>query len=173
MLRGVFPYNTLATLADRGTVRKETIASRAFAFAIDEPTRKIDILVGHDFNRPLASRQAGSLQIRDTAAAVEFEATLPGISPSWVVDAERAIAAGLMVGLSPGFRVPPRAVVPEAEDLIPEPGNPSVMIRRIRAAVLREFSVVTNPVYEDAAVDLRAEDTGMLWIPTPEETLWL
>ena len=174
VLRGRFPYGGKpAVLADRGNVRKESIASRAFNFAIEqEPERRIDLLVGHDFGKPIASRQSGTLKIVDDVDAVTFEATLPTNPPSWVVDAERAIAAGLMVGLSPGFRVPPRAVIPDAESLIPEQGNPGVSIRLIRAAVLREFSVVTNPAYEDAFVDLRAEDTGVL-TRAPEATLWL
>ena len=75
-----------------------------------------------------------------------------------VVDVEKAIGAGLMVGLSPGFIVPPKDVVPNAEAVEPEAGNPSVGIRVIRAAVLREFSIVASPAYEDAAVDLRADD---------------
>ena len=91
---------------------------------------------------------------------MNFEARLPDDPPSWVIDAEKSIAAGFMVGLSPGFVVPPASAVPDAERLEPEPGNPGWQIRVIRAAVLREFSVVTAPVYADAAVDLRGED---LW----------
>ena len=63
-----------------------------------------------------------------------------------------------MTGLSPGFVVPPKDVVPNAEAVLPEAGNPGVGIRVIRAAVLREFSIVTSPAYEDAAVTLRADD---------------
>ena len=77
-----------------------------------------------------------------------------------MVDAEKSIAAGLMVGLSPGFVVPPASAVPDAERLEPEPGNPGVQVRVIREAVLREFSIVTSAAYADAAVDLRAEDFG-------------
>ena len=87
------------------------------------------------------------------------------------MDAERAVAAGLMVGLSPGFTVPPASAVPDAERLEPEPGNPGVQIRVIRAAVLREFSVVTAPAYADAAVDLRADDFGRA--PNRRRRLWL
>ena len=102
----------------------------------------------------------GSLTLTESAAGVDLEARLPdeALTPSWVVDAEKAIANGTMVGLSPGFRVPPRGVVPNAETLIPEPGNPSVQIRLIQAAVLREFSIVTAGAYETAGVELRAED---------------
>ena len=180
LITGHFAYNELGTVADRGTVRKESFASGAFKYALEDNTRKIDFLVGHDWGRPIANRQSGSLSISDDAVGVNLEARLPdaALTPSWVLDAEKAIANGTMVGLSPGFRVPPPGVVPNAERLIPEPGNPGVQIRLINAAVLREFSIVTAGVYENAGVELRAEDmdweetdTGML-IPGAL-TLWL
>ena len=156
-LHGRFNYGSMATMRDRGRVRKERFEPRAFRFAIEDSERRIDILVGHDFGKPLASRTAGTLAIEDGADAVTFEAALPDDPPSWVIDAERAIAAGLMTGLSPGFTVPPTSAVPDAERIEPEAGNPGVSIRVIREAVLREFSVVTSPAYTDAAVDLRAD----------------
>ena len=160
-IRGVFPYNKLGTINDRARVRKESFSPRAFGFAIEqEPTRKLDLLVGHDFGKPIASRQSGTLTIADSAEAVTFEATLPddAMAPSWVKDVVLAIQGGTMVGLSPGFRVPPPGAVPNAERLIPEPGNPGVMIRQIDQAVLREFSIVTAGLYDEALVELRAED---------------
>ena len=172
ILSGRFPYNALATVSDRGRRRKETFASGAFDFAIDDPERRIDLLVGHDFGKPLASRQSGTLTLESSAEGVSFEARLPDDPPSWVVDAERAVDAGLMTGISPGFRVPPRNVVPDAETILPEPGNPLVDIRQINHAVLREFSIVTAPAYLDAAVELRADDfdPGVI---LGAETLWL
>ena len=156
-VRGRFNYSSMATIRDRGRVRKERFEPGAFRYAIEDDSRQIDVLVGHDFGKPLASRKAGTLIIEDGADAVTFEARLPDDPPSWVIDAERAIAAGLMTGLSPGFSVPPASAVPDAERLEDEPGNPGVQIRVIRAAVLREFSIVTAPAYADAAVDLRAD----------------
>ena len=160
-IAGTFNYGSKGTVSDRGRVRKESFSSRAFRFAIDtEPDRKIDLIVGHDFGKPIASRQSGTLRIVDGDDAVRFEAALPeeALAPSWVLDVEKAIANGTMVGLSPGFRVPPVSVVPNAERLIPEAGNPGVMIRQIDHAVLREFSIVTAGIYDDALVELRAED---------------
>ena len=158
VIAGSFPYNSPATISDRGSVRKELFAPRAFRFAIEtEPERRIDLLVGHDFGKPIANRQTGSLVLRDTESGVDFEATLPADPPSWVVDAERAIAGGLMLGISPGFRVPPQTAVPGAEELRPEPGNPTVQMRQINHAVLRELSLVTNDAYTDSTVELRAE----------------
>ena len=170
-LRGRFNYGSMATVRDRGRVRKERFEPRAFRFAIEDDSRQLDVLVGHDFGKPIASRKAGTLTIRDGDDAVEFEAELPDDPPSWVIDAERAIAAGLMTGLSPGFTIPPASAVPDAERLEPEPGNPGVQVRVIREAVLREFSVVTAPAYPDAAVDLRAEHFGRG--PTRRRRVWL
>ena len=142
-LHGRFNYGSMATVRDRGRVRKERFESRAFRYAIElEPERRIDILVGHDFGKPIASRQSGTLTLEDGAEAVTFEARLPDDPPSWVIDAERAIAAGLMTGLSPGFTIPPTSAVPDA--------------------VLREFSVITSAAYQDATVDLRAEDFNLV-----------
>ena len=170
-LSGRFNYGSVATIRDRGRVRKERFESRAFRYAIEDEQRRIDILVGHDFGKPIASRKAATLEIADGDDGVTFEARLPDDPPSWVVDAEKAIAAGLMVGLSPGFTVPPASVVPGAERLDPEPGNPGVQIRVIREAVLREFSVVTAAAYQDAVVDLRADDFGRA--PNRRRRLWL
>ena len=173
---GTFNYGTTGTVSDRGRVRKESFASRAFRFAIDqEPDRKIDLLVGHDFGKPIASRQSGTLSIVDSADAVRFEATLPdeALTPSWVLDVEKAIANKTMIGLSPGFRVPPVSVVPNAERLIPEPGNPGVQIRQISDAVLREFSIVTAGIYDDALVELRAEDLAAVTFQPRGVFLWL
>ena len=166
-ISGTFPYNRLGVVSDRGRVRKERINSRAFSFAIrEEPDRKIDLLVGHDFGKPIASRQSGTMVIEDAADAVRFTATLPADPPSWVTDAEKAIRAGTMTGLSPGFRVPPRTAVMNAEELLPEPGNPSVQIRQVNAAVLREFSLVTAPTYDDAFIEMRSEDVNaVIFVP--------
>ena len=106
---------------------------------------------------------------------MRFEATLPEqtLTPSWVTDVEKAIANGTMVGLSPGFRVPPASVVPNAERLIPEIGNPGVQIRQIDHAVLREFSIVTNAIYDDALVELRAEDLAVVIFEPRSVLTWL
>ena len=113
--------------------------------------------------------------IADSAEAVTFTATLPeeALTPSWVLDVEKAIANGTMVGLSPGFRVPPVSAAPNAERLIPEPGNPAVQIRQISDAVLREFSIVTAGIYDDALVELRAEDLAVVTFKPWSVYQWL
>ena len=177
-LSGTFPYNSLATRSDRGTVRKERFGARAFGYAIDEG-REINLLDGHDLAKPLASRKAGTLELTDGDDALRFVATLPEPEdqPTYMVDFVKRYRAGLVDGISPGFRVPPRGVVPDAEELVPEPGNPAVKIRHIRQAVLFELSLVTRAAYPDTELDLRAdaqpeldpqpvrEGSGRLWRP--------
>ena len=142
--------------------------------------RNIHILSGHSFDRPLGSLIARNAPVVDGDDAVHFEVDLPDEDrqPSWIRDAVLAVEAGLSVGVSPGFKVPPANVVPNAEELIPEAGNPGVSIRVIKQAVLIELSIVTRPAYPETAVDLRADE---LALPDPVShaikpgvrTIWL
>ena len=160
VVRGRFPYGELATMASRGRVRKERFEPEAFSYVVtgEGRDRDVNLLSGHAFSQPLASRKAGSLELRDSKRALSFEAELPRArtAPSWINDTWAAISAGLMTGLSPGFQVPPSSAVRDAERLVPEPGNPGVMIRSISAAVLLELSIVTRPAYLAAQVGKRA-----------------
>ena len=162
-LRGEFRYSETATMTLRGRVRKERFAPNAFKASIADINSPIDILVGHSFDAPLASRKAGTLEIESNADAVVFYATFPETanSPSWVLDAEKAIDAGLMTGLSPGFVVPPGGDRLDSET------------RTINEAILREFSLVTSPVYDDAAVELRSEAFNTPGQQPRAEMLWL
>ena len=160
-IRGRFPYNVTATLQASGTVRKERFAPRAFRYSVTGAGRgaEVNLLSGHSFAAPLASRGARSLTLRDSAEALTFEARLPPEDawPSWMLDAVLAIRSGLFAGISPGFRLPPPSAVPTAERLLREPGNEGVMIREIVEAVLFELSLVTRPAYTASSVDVRQE----------------
>ena len=178
IISGRFLYGALATIGRTGRVRKERFDPKAFDFAVNqEPEREINFLSGHDFARPLASRSAGTLVLEDSAAALSFEATLPpeDEQPTWVRDFVLSRRAGLIGGVSPGFFVPPRSVVADAEYLEPEPGNPGVMIRGIRHAVLIELSAVTRPAYDGTELTERAQDleTGPYWQIDTEALRWL
>lgn len=186
-LSGRFPYNRTATVRDRGRVRKERFRSGAFGWQIREferlqdemakavkegiegaisdlrqelERRNVHVLAGHSFDRPLGSMLARTARVVDTDDAVRFEVDLPpeARQPSWVKDTVAAVEAGLVGGISPGFRVPPKLAVPDAESLEPELGNPGVQIRVIRQAVLFELSLVTRPAYSETEIDLRAGD---------------
>lgn len=164
-LRGRFPYNSLAVLSDGGRTgrpRKERFAPRAFQHSV-ETLAEIHLLVGHSFDRPLASRSAGSLELTDTPEALTFEATIAAamMEVSHVRDALAAIAAGLIVGISPGFRIPPEQTVPNAEEVTEEdPTEGRALIRTIREAILFELSLVTRPAYSETEIEARN------WTPT-------
>ena len=175
-----------ATVMNRGRVRKERIAPDAFGWqirefgklqqelaatiesAVDEARvqllrqelerRNIHVLAGHSYDRPMGDMLRGGARVTSTREAVEFEVDLPGEGdqPGYMKDVVAMVRAGLIGGISPGFRVPPRAVVPDGERLEPEPGNAAVQVRVIENAVLSELSIVVRPAYSDTDVDVRA-----------------
>ncbi len=166
-LRGSFPYNRTAVLSDggrNGRPRKESFAPRAFAYRVEDATAEVHLLVGHSYDRPLASRGAGTLALTDSDEALRFEARItPEVAATTHGrDALALLSAGLAVGLSPGFRMPPaRAVPPEQAERIeeepdrPERGEHRAIIRTILQALLYELSIVTAPAYDQAHVELR------------------
>ena len=160
-LQGRFPYRRRAVLDAGGKgrrPRKEEFAPRAFSYAVDDPDREVHLLVGHSFDRPLASRKAGTLRLADSDEALTFEAILtPEIQrTSWVQDFLAGFAAGLIVGVSPGFRVAPPEAVEKPEEVTEEdPAEGNALIRTIFAAILFELSMVTRPAYQEAEADLR------------------
>lgn len=158
VIAGRFPYGGLAVIADRGAVRKERIMRGAFDFTLDDDDLEVNLLFGHSFDKPLASRQNGSLILADTEDALTFTANIdPALEDvSHVRDALAMLASGLVTGISPGFRVPPKETVPNNERLDPEPGNPGVFIRTLLALVLYELSLVTRPAYSASQAELRA-----------------
>ena len=165
LLRGVFPYNALATISDRLKTRKETFSPGAFQFSIAEAKAKrarIDLLDGHSFDKPLANSIDDSVVFSEIPTengglSLVFEATLPVPTqqPTYMQDLILKVQSGLARGVSPGFRVPPKSVVSNAEELIPEPGNPAVNIRRINQAVLYEMSIVTRAAYLESSIENR------------------
>lgn len=164
-LRGRFPYNKRAVLSDGGRTgrpKKEAIASRAFAYRVDDPKEDIHFLVGHSFDKPLASRGAGTLDIQDADDALTFTATITEEMQevSYVRDILASIGAGLTLGISPGFRLPPKRAVPEPEKVEdeghdPENGAHNALIRTVLQALLYEVSVVTRPAYPEAQIEAR------------------
>lgn len=130
-------------------MNRRGIGARAFADRI-ERGEDIHLLAGHDFNRPLASRAAGTLQLRDTDTALQIEATIDG-QTSWARDFLAAHASGLIRGLSPGFRVPRGGERIER--------RAAGTLRTITAADLFEVSAVTRPAYSAAQIEARAWET--------------
>ncbi|MBW6506730.1 MAG: HK97 family phage prohead protease [Rhodobacteraceae bacterium] len=153
-LRATFPYGRETVLSDggrTGMARKEIIAARAFGARIAAGD-EIHLLAGHDFNKPLASRSAGTLELRDTEAALIIDATISAemASVSYVRDFLSAHAAGLIRGLSPGFRIAQAS----GAEVIEERGG--ALVRTVRAGDLFEVSAVTRPAYPEAQIEARS-----------------
>lgn len=165
-LHGRFPYNKRAVLSDGGRTgrpRKEVIAPRAFGYRVDRPEEDIHFLIGHSYDRPLASRSAGTLDLTDTDDALIFVATITEEMQqvSYVADFLRSFTAGLIIGLSPGFRIPPERTVPNAESVEEEdPSEGMALIRTIWQALLYEISAVTRPAYDETQLEARNWATG-------------
>lgn len=195
ILSARFPYGTTATVASRGRVRKERFAPGALSWQVREfmkvqqeladviaseieairkdrmiaaledalEKRNTHLLVGHDFNRAIADMRSETLTVAHTAEAVELRAMLPPDSeqPSWVRDAVLAVRGGQLRGISPGFNVSQRG----RDRLVPEEGNPGVMIREIEDADAYEYSLVARPSYPLTEVDTRNDDPGAITRP--------
>ena len=162
-LKGRFPYKKRAVLSDggkKGRPQKEEFAPKAFAYRVDDPKADMHLLLGHDYDRPLASRGAGTLDLFDTDEALTFDAEItPEMAETtWAQDFFRSFAAGLIGGISPGFRIPPPSAVPadQAEKVAEEdPKLGNALIRTIFAALLYEISLVTVPAYKETEVEER------------------
>ncbi len=176
-ISGRFPYGKRAIMDAGGKgrrPRKEEFAPRAFSYAIEEQ-REVHFLAGHSFDRPLASRKAGTLMLEDSDDALTFSAILtPEIQRAqWVQDFLAGLAAGLIIGLSPGFRVAPPEAVPDAEETVEEdPAEGKALIRIIKAAILFEISAVTRPAYEEATVEERSKGGIIMPSRKPGALIW-
>jgi HK97 family phage prohead protease len=170
-LHGRFPYGKRAVLSDGGRTgrpRKEAFAPRAFAYRVERPDEDIHLLIGHSYDRPLASRGAGTLDLTDSDDALTFAATLTAEMQevSYVRDFLAAMRAGLIVGISPGFRIPPERAVKDAEKVEEEnPAEGTALIRTIFAALLYELSVVTRPAYDETQIEERNWQPDRLILP--------
>ena len=101
--------------------------------------------MGRDYDKPLASKQAGTLNLIDTPEGLEFAVDeLP--DTSYVSDFRAGLSSGAFVaGVAALYAIPPLAVVPGATELIPDPDNPDVDIEVVNQAVLTALAVVTRP----------------------------
>lgn len=160
-LRGRFPYNSRAVLSDGGRTgkpRKEIFAPGAFRHSV-ETDQEIHLLVGHSFDKPLASRGAGNLTLEDTPDALIFEASISEEMQEvgFVKDTLTMLAAGLVVGISPGFRIPPKQTVPNAEKVEEEdPSEGRALVRTVFEAILSEISLVVRPAYPETQIEARS-----------------
>ena len=168
---GSFPYGKTAVIRNRGTgpsaPRKERIARRAFRHSVESEDQRVDLLVGHSFDRPVAAKlRAGesgrsNLALFDEPERLRFEALLPdeGREPSWISDLVRSIEAEIPIGVSPGFSLPPAgAFAGTAARVVPEAAGSDVFVREVNEAILHELSFVTRPAYRETSIQLRGEE---------------
>ena len=212
-MHGRLAYGQTATISDRGRVRKERLGPDALGWQMREfaklqeqmqtmlaetfaearrqleeqlERRNVHVLSGHDFGKPLGDLKGRTARVTSNADYLDFEVDLPDAAdmPTYMQDVVKEVRTGRAGGISPGFRVPPKSAVPNAETFIPEPGNPDVMIRIVNEAVMPEISIVTRPVYP-SRIEVRAEDLddfyeqaflemrGDLVIPAPPRRVFL
>lgn len=173
-LGGRFPYGKRAVLSDGGRTgrpRKEVIQPRAFAYRVEQPKEEIHLLIGHSYDKPLASKNAGTLILNDSDDALTFEAIItPEVQrTTWWQDWLASFEAGLIMGISPGFRIPPKRTVPDAETVEEEdPAEGLALIRNIWAALLYELSFVTRPAYDETEVEARSWERTQGGVITPK-----
>lgn len=155
-LIGRFGYNeptTIVPAGRMGAARKEVIAPRAFAPRLRQADAEIHLLVGHDFDRPLASRSTGTLTLTETDAALEIEARITAAiaATSHGKDALALASESLANGLSPGFRLSDDT---RAEKI--EQEMDGAILRTVLRAELFELSIVTLPAYPRAQIEARS-----------------
>ena len=131
--------------------RREVFAPHAFRARI-EAGEEIHLLSQHDYAKPLASTAAGTLTLRSTDAALEIRAIVDA-STTWATDFLAAHRAGLIRGLSPGFRVP------NGGDRVERRG--ADLVRTVTEAALFEVSAVTVPAYPSAQIEARGWQPDM------------
>ena len=149
-LTGRFMYDVDTVVSDRAEhrqrsgVRKSRIRPGAFRFALEDSEREIQLLMGRDYDRPLGSKLAGTLDLDDGPEALAFRvARLP--DTSYVRDFRAQLEGGAArFGVAPLYRIPPAETVADAVSIIPEAGNASVNIEVVNQAVLTGLSIVTR-----------------------------
>ena len=145
-----FDYDTPRVTASRGSSRKGSVRSGAFRFVLGEEERRqergdreVSLILG-DYGRPLASRMAGTLQLEDTPTKLIARVSrLP--DTSYVRDFRAAYQTkSINPGVDVLYQIPPDDVVPNAVELVPEPGNPDIMVEVVNEAVLTAIRVVNR-----------------------------
>ena len=168
-LSGEFRYNRDRVTRDRGTRRKTRVSSTAFSWqleafakvqeelqesiakaieggaadAVRDAAREIQLLAGRNYDQPLASLRTGTLKLEDTDEALKFEVdTLP--ATSYATDLRAGMDSGAAdFGVDLLYSIPPADVVPNAVEIVTEPGT-GVEIEVVNRAVLQAIAVVSR-----------------------------
>ena len=70
-ITGAFNYDIDQVTADTGRRRKQRVRAGAFEYALRQPDREINLILGSP-ERPLASKMAGTLELEDTPESLNF-----------------------------------------------------------------------------------------------------
>ena len=140
-LTGAFFYDSDIHVADSGKVRKQRFKAGAFKYALETPDREITLTIG-DGSRQLASKQAGSLVLKDTPQALKFEVKqLP--KTSYARDFLALLRAGSVApAVIPIFSRVPKSMSKDADFDEEERGNPGVFRRVFNSALLTGLSIL-------------------------------
>ena len=150
-IEGEFAYDTDTIVSATEKVRKERIKPGAFKYAIESPDREINLVLGNN-ERPLASKKTGTLKLEDTDSALKFKVDkLP--RTSYVADFLGMLRAGTVApGVIPLFSPTPASVAARlfsdglgASITEPEKGNPGVLRRIVRSALLTGLAILFRP----------------------------
>ena len=161
---GSFHYNRNRITSSSGRKRKQRVEPGAFKFALEDPDREISLLLGRNYDQPLASRLAGSLKLEDTREALRFDVdTLP--DTSYVRNYRELVSSGAaLFGVDALFQIPPRDVVPNAVEIVPDTENPAVEVEVVSEAVLTALAVVSRqPRGNPGAVEPR-QKRRRIWL---------
>lgn len=150
-LAGEFLYDTDTVISAAGKTRKERIQPGAFSYAVKAEDREINLILGNN-ERPLASKKAGSLVLKDTPRALEFRAAaLP--RTSYVADFLGMLRAKTVTpGVVPFFLPTPSRIARRlfsdgkgAQFEEPEEEGSSIFRRVIRSGLLTALSILFRP----------------------------
>ena len=160
----VFGYQQMKVIAAEGSLRKETFSSNAFDFALGEPDREINVLLGRSYDNIIGSKLEGSASFVSTPEALVIDIpTLPATQA--VSDFLAQLAAG---SIHPSADVLfSTDGVEDAFIDVPDEENPEVMVRSYRNVVLQAVAVVSRPPrgLEANAVQLRQSmRRRLLWL---------
>ena len=177
-LAGSFFYNQDQVTADTGRRRKQRVRPGAFDFALRDPDREINIVLGSP-DKPMASKKGGTVQFENGKDSLDFR--IPRLPrTSYVSDFLELLRVGAVVaGIIPFFFLPPPDAVGEDVDAEEEEEPGSGIFRHlIFFAVLTALAILFRPPRGNPgsvfarADDLETTESGLV-IPKRRKRRWL
>lgn len=175
-LEGAFFFDRDRVISDREqvlstekrarSVRKRRFKPRAFDYALQALDRDIQLIMGKNWEHPLAFRMGRAPEESSALIWAELQALKFTIRDlpftSWAKDLKASIAGSAApYGVDVIGRIPPPEVVPNAVEIIPEPGNEEVGIEVINEFLLTGISIVSRPPRGNPGeVNLRSGSPG-------------